>query len=121
MIATISPNTVVNNAILLVDQTRQGEREGLSREIAVEQALKLRLRPIFMSTLTSIFGMLPLLIMPGEGSVIYRGLAAVIVGGMLFSTLFTLVLLPALLKQFSTRTSVQPTPVTSTQTQLEGN
>ncbi|MFY8350794.1 efflux RND transporter permease subunit [Pseudoalteromonas sp. SSM20] len=112
---------VVNNAILLVDQTRQGEREGLSREMAVEQALKLRLRPIFMSTLTSIFGMLPLLIMPGEGSVIYRGLAAVIVGGMLFSTLFTLVLLPALLKQFSTRTSVQPTPVTSTQTQLEGN
>lgn len=92
---------VVNNAILLVDQTRQGEREGLSRDQAVEQALLLRLRPIFMSTLTSIFGMLPLLIMPGEGSVIYRGLAAVIVGGMLFSTLFTLVLLPALLKQFS--------------------
>ncbi|WP_086929842.1 efflux RND transporter permease subunit [Agarilytica rhodophyticola] len=89
---------VVNNAILLVHQTRSAEREGVSRHHAVEQALRLRLRPIFMSTLTSIFGMLPLLIMPGEGSVIYRGLAAVIVGGMSISTIFTLVLLPCFLR-----------------------
>lgn len=89
---------VVNNAILLVHQTRSAEREGLPRTDAVEQALRLRLRPIFMSTLTSVFGMLPLLVAPGEGSVIYRGLAAVIVGGMAVSTLFTLILLPALLQ-----------------------
>ncbi|MFC6634277.1 efflux RND transporter permease subunit [Microbulbifer taiwanensis] len=89
---------VVNNAILLVHQTRAAEGEGASRVEAVEQALRLRLRPIFMSTLTSVFGMLPLLVAPGEGSVIYRGLAAVIVGGMAVSTLFTLVLLPALLQ-----------------------
>lgn len=89
---------VVNNAILLVHQTRVAEQEGLARSAAVEQALKLRLRPIFMSTLTSVFGMLPLLVAPGEGSVIYRGLAAVIVGGMAVSTLFTLILLPALLQ-----------------------
>ena len=89
---------VVNNAILLVHQTRAAELEGASRAAAVEQALRLRLRPIFMSTLTSVFGMLPLLVAPGEGSVIYRGLAAVIVGGMAVSTLFTLVLLPALLQ-----------------------
>ncbi|WP_100656744.1 efflux RND transporter permease subunit [Alteromonas flava] len=89
---------VVNNAILLVHQTRCGERDGLSRRDAVHQSLLVRLRPIFMSTLTSIFGMLPLLLMPGAGSVIYRGLAAVIVGGMLVSTLFTLVLLPTLLQ-----------------------
>lgn len=89
---------VVNNAILLVHQTRAAEDEGASRVEAVEQALRLRLRPIFMSTLTSVFGMLPLLVAPGEGSVIYRGLAAVIVGGMAVSTLFTLVLLPALLQ-----------------------
>ncbi|WP_199610926.1 efflux RND transporter permease subunit [Flocculibacter collagenilyticus] len=89
---------VVNNAILLVHQTRQGERKGIARQDAVHQALMLRLRPIFMSTLTSIFGMLPLLLMPGAGSVIYRGLAAVIVGGMCVSTLFTLVLLPSLLR-----------------------
>jgi multidrug efflux pump subunit AcrB len=88
---------VVNNAILLVHQTRNGERSGLGRREAVHQALLLRLRPIFMSTLTSIFGMLPLLLLPGAGSVIYRGLAAVIVGGMCVSTLFTLLLLPTLL------------------------
>ena len=89
---------VVNNAILLVDQTRRAEREGLSRNEAVEKALSVRLRPIFMSTFTTIFGMLPLVLMPGEGSVIYRGLAAVIVGGMSVSTIFTLLLLPALLR-----------------------
>ena len=59
---------VVNNAILLVHQTRSGERNGLSRDEAVRQALHLRVRPIFMSTLTSIFGMLPLLLIPGEGA-----------------------------------------------------
>ena len=89
---------VVNNAILLVHQTRNGEKQGLDRRQAVNQALLLRLRPIFMSTLTSIFGMLPLLLLPGAGSVIYRGLAAVIVGGMCVSTIFTLFLLPTLLQ-----------------------
>jgi multidrug efflux pump subunit AcrB len=89
---------VVNNAILLVDQTRQAERKGMDRHEAVENALKIRLRPIFMSTFTSIFGMLPLLLLPGEGSVIYRGLAASIVGGMFFSLIFTLLLLPCLLR-----------------------
>jgi len=89
---------VVNNAILLVHQTRSAEREGLHRREAVRQALQLRLRPIFMSTLTSIFGMLPLVLMPGAGSVIYRGLGTVIVGGMSVSTVFTLLLLPSLLR-----------------------
>jgi len=89
---------VVNNAILLVHQTRLGQSSGLSRFAAVEQALSVRLRPIFMSTLTSFFGMLPLLLMPGAGSVIYRGLAAVIVGGLALSTIFTIILLPCLLR-----------------------
>ena len=89
---------VVNNAILLVDQTRQAERGGMDRHKAVENALRVRLRPIFMSTLTSIFGMLPLLLLPGEGSVIYRGLAASIVGGMACSLIFTLLLLPCMLR-----------------------
>jgi len=89
---------VVNNAILLVAQTRAGENEGLSRDQAIEHALSLRLRPIFMSTLTSIVGMLPLVLFPGAGSDIYRGMATTIVGGMAVSTLFTLVLLPSLLR-----------------------
>ncbi len=89
---------VVNNAILLVHQTRNAERSGLGRREAVEQAVGLRLRPILMSTLTSIFGMLPLLLIPGPGTELYRGLAAVIVGGMSVSTAFTLILLPSLLR-----------------------
>jgi multidrug efflux pump subunit AcrB len=89
---------VVNNAILLVHQTRAAERQGMSRREAVEQAVGLRLRPILMSTLTSIFGMLPLLLIPGAGTELYRGLAAVIVGGMSVSTAFTLILLPSLLR-----------------------
>jgi multidrug efflux pump subunit AcrB len=89
---------VVNNAILLVHQTRAAERSGLGRREAVEQAVGLRLRPILMSTLTSMFGMLPLLVIPGPGTELYRGLAAVIVGGMCVSTAFTLVLLPSLLR-----------------------
>jgi len=89
---------VVNNAILLVAQTRAGEAEGLTRDEAVERSLALRLRPIFMSTLTSIMGMLPLVLFPGAGSDIYRGMATTIVGGMAVSTIFTLVLLPCLLR-----------------------
>ncbi len=89
---------VVNNAILLVYRAREGEREGLSRRDAVETAVRLRLRPILMSTTTSLFGMMPLLLMPGAGTELYRGLASVIVGGMAVSAMFTLILLPSLLR-----------------------
>lgn len=103
---------VINNAILLVDQTRQAERRGLSRREAVDQALRIRLRPIFMSTLTSLLGMLPLLLIPGPGSVIYRGLSAAIVGGMSVSLIFTLILIPCLLRLGEARASrtVQTAP-----------
>ena len=87
---------VVNNAILLVAETRRAEAQGDERQAAVHRALKNRLRPILMSTLTSLMGMLPLVIAPGAGSAIYKGLATVIVGGMAVSTLFTLILLPCL-------------------------
>lgn len=99
---------VVNNAILLVHETRRGEREGLVRARAVESALRQRLRPIFMSALTTIVGMLPLLLNPGAGSIIYRGLATVIVGGMAVSTLFTIFLLPALLRLTKADTAGEP-------------
>ncbi len=89
---------VVNNAILLVYRARDGEREGMSRRDAVESAVRLRLRPILMSTMTSVFGMLPMMLIPGAGTELYRGMATVIVGGMLASTVFTLVLLPSLLR-----------------------
>ncbi|WP_298443934.1 efflux RND transporter permease subunit [uncultured Ferrimonas sp.] len=98
---------VVNNAILLVDQTRQAERQGLDRIAAVTQAVRIRARPVYMSTLTSLFGMLPLMLMPGVGAEIYRGLATVIVGGMGISALFTLILLPSLLQLGATVSSSQ--------------
>jgi multidrug efflux pump subunit AcrB len=98
---------VVNNAILLVHQTRVAERQGLARTAAVAQAIRIRARPIFMSTLTSICGMLPLMLVPGAGSDIYRGLATVIVGGMSVSAIFTLLLLPSILRLGESRRSVR--------------
>ena len=89
---------VVNNAILLVMQARNGLREGLDRTTAVADAVRMRARPIYMSTLTSIFGMLPLMVIPGVGSQIYRGLATVIIGGMFVSAIFTLILMPSILR-----------------------
>ncbi|MEX0915124.1 MAG: efflux RND transporter permease subunit [Wenzhouxiangellaceae bacterium] len=98
---------VVNNAILLVYRARDAERDGIDRKEAVHQAVSLRLRPILMSTFTSLFGMLPLLLLPGAGTELYRGLAAVIVGGMAISTLFTLILLPSLLRMNEEKQSPQ--------------
>jgi multidrug efflux pump subunit AcrB len=89
---------VVNNAILLVMQARNGMRDGLDRASAVAEAVRVRARPIYLSTLTSIFGMLPLMVIPGVGSQIYRGLATVIIGGMLISAIFTLILMPSILQ-----------------------
>jgi multidrug efflux pump subunit AcrB len=89
---------VVNAAILLVDQTRAREHAGLSRRDAVRQALETRARPIVMSTLTAVLGMLPLIFMPGLGAEIYRGLAAVVAGGMVIGTAFTWFLMPSLLR-----------------------
>jgi multidrug efflux pump subunit AcrB len=102
---------VVNNAILLVHQTRVAERQGLGRAAAVAQAIRIRARPIFMSTLTSICGMLPLMLVPGAGSDIYRGLATVIVGGMSVSAIFTLLLLPSILRLGESRRSVRSNQV----------
>ncbi|MEE4304771.1 MAG: efflux RND transporter permease subunit, partial [Wenzhouxiangella sp.] len=89
---------VVNNAILLIDRARRGRAEGLSATEAIRMAVETRVRPIYMSTLTSVVGMLPLVLVPGVGSEIYRGLAVVIVGGMLTSTLFTVVFMASALR-----------------------
>jgi hydrophobic/amphiphilic exporter-1 (mainly G- bacteria), HAE1 family len=89
---------VVNNAILLVDRTLRNIREGHKSPLeSITEAVSNRIRPIFMSTLTSVFGMAPLVVMTGPGSEIYRGIGSVVVGGLLVSTLFTLVLIPAIL------------------------
>ncbi len=89
---------VVNNAILLVDQARSEMRAGATVRAAVEASLATRTRPIMLTTLTTLFGMLPLVLVPGPGSVLYRGLGTVLVGGMAVNSVFTLVLLPTLLR-----------------------
>ncbi|MGI9381537.1 MAG: efflux RND transporter permease subunit [Methyloligellaceae bacterium] len=89
---------VVNNAILLVHQTLFHLRhEGLDAEAAILEATRNRIRPIFMSTLTSVFGMLPLVVFPGAGSELYRGLGSVVVGGLSLSALLTLLIVPPML------------------------
>jgi HAE1 family hydrophobic/amphiphilic exporter-1 len=93
--------TVVNNAILLVEQalglmrpSAFEERAALPPSRAIADAVKQRVRPIFMTTTTTLGGMLPLVVSPGPGSEMYRGLGAVVLGGLLVSTVFTLVLVP---------------------------
>ncbi|MFK5893706.1 MAG: efflux RND transporter permease subunit [Pseudomonadota bacterium] len=89
---------VVNNAILIVHQTLNLMRnESMQAHQAICDATRSRLRPIFMSSLTSLFGMLPLILVPGPGSEFYRGLGSVITGGLAFSTIFTLFIIPSLL------------------------
>jgi HAE1 family hydrophobic/amphiphilic exporter-1 len=104
---------VVNNAILIVHQSlnlMRGSADVDPAELpagyepgqpieplrAVAEAVKTRIRPVFMSTLTSVGGMLPLVLNPGAGSELYRGLGAVVVGGLLVATVFTLLLVPML-------------------------
>ncbi|MHC5007722.1 MAG: efflux RND transporter permease subunit, partial [Planctomycetota bacterium] len=98
---------VVNNSILIVHQSlnfmrenvfvRTGVQGPLPPRAAIAEAVRTRVRPIFMSTFTSVGGMAPLVFMPGSGSELYRGLGSVVVGGLLVSTIFTIVLTPLLL------------------------
>ena len=105
---------VVNNAILIVHQALNFMRgvgeseddkiEAMSPRKAIAESVRTRVRPIMMSSLTSVLGMLPLVVMPGSGSELYRGLGSVVTGGLLLSTIFTLVLVPLL---FSLSTDLQ--------------
>ncbi|MBT5572616.1 MAG: efflux RND transporter permease subunit, partial [Alphaproteobacteria bacterium] len=89
---------VVNNAILLVHQTLYHMREdGMSADDAIMRATQNRVRPIFMSTLTSVFGMLPLVVFPGAGSELYRGLGSVVLGGLSLSAVLTLAIVPPMM------------------------
>ena len=90
--------TVVNNPILIVDQTRRFVLEhGLEAKDAVIKAVSKRLKPILMSTATTIFGLAPLVLIPGEGTELYRGVGVIVLSGILVSTFLSLTFLPALL------------------------
>ncbi|MCU0975117.1 MAG: efflux RND transporter permease subunit [Steroidobacteraceae bacterium] len=90
--------TVVNNPILVVDRTRELLRDGAVTAVeAVRQAVASRLRPILMTTLTTAFGLAPLVLIPGAGTELYRGLGVVVLSGLVCSTVISLTALPALL------------------------
>jgi HAE1 family hydrophobic/amphiphilic exporter-1 len=87
--------TVVNNPILIVEQALVHIREdGMSPHQAVLESVRTRIRPIFMTASIGLFGLMPLVISPGAGSELYRGLGAVLLGGLVFSTVFTLIYVP---------------------------
>ncbi|PPR18634.1 MAG: Efflux pump membrane transporter BepE [Alphaproteobacteria bacterium MarineAlpha9_Bin7] len=90
--------TVVNNPILIVDQTIHNIRDvGMEVEDAVKEALAIRLRPMMMSTVTTIVGILPLVVLPGAGTELYRGVGAIVLFRLLFATFVTIVFLPVFL------------------------
>ncbi|MBN2294475.1 MAG: efflux RND transporter permease subunit [Pirellulales bacterium] len=89
--------TVVNNPILIVHQSLNHIREeGMTPNEAILASVRTRIRPIFMTTSTTVLGLAPLVFFPGAGSELYRGLGAVVLGGLLVSTVFTLVMVPTL-------------------------
>lgn len=89
---------IVNHAILLVDLTRDAMNHGHSLEEALRMSLNQRLRAMVASTLTGALGALPMVVNPGPASTIYRGLAAVNVAGVIVSMVFSIVLLPSLMR-----------------------
>ncbi|PRP96084.1 efflux RND transporter permease subunit [Enhygromyxa salina] len=85
---------VVNNAILVVDGALARMRDGSSLALAVPDAVEARVRPIFMSALTSLAGLVPMVVFPGSGSELYRGVGAIVLGGLALSTVLTLYVVP---------------------------
>ena len=88
---------VVNNSILLVLKTIDSIKKKMSKKDAIFESARTRVRPIFMSTLTSIFGMFTLVLFPGAGSELYKGLGSVVIGGLFLSAILILIIAPALL------------------------
>jgi multidrug efflux pump subunit AcrB len=103
---------IVNHSILLVDRTRDALNHGHSLEEALRMALNQRLRAMVASTLTGALGALPMVFNPGPASTIYRGLAAVNVAGVIVSMVFSIVLLPSLLRLvYERRSEAAPAPL----------
>jgi multidrug efflux pump subunit AcrB len=104
--------TVVNNPILIVDHALREWRRG-ARDTAkiVADAVAARIRPMLMSTITTLAGLAPLVFIPGAGTELYRGVGAVVLFGLLFSLLVSLSFLPALLQLVLERLEVlEPRP-----------
>ncbi len=94
---------VVNNAIVLVDRVNQLRRQGVEKDTAILDAAKTRLRPIVMTTLTTVLGLLPMAFGFGEGAEIRTPMAITVIYGLLFASLLTLILLPVLYSLFDVK------------------
>ncbi|MGB6335242.1 MAG: efflux RND transporter permease subunit, partial [Thermoanaerobaculia bacterium] len=93
--AILLAGIVVNNAIILVDYTNQLRRKGASKLEALQKAGRVRLRPILMTTATTVLGLLPMAIGLGEGSELRSPMALTVIGGLITSTALTLLIIPA--------------------------
>ncbi|MEQ3640233.1 MAG: efflux RND transporter permease subunit [Alteromonas sp.] len=94
---------VVNNAIVLVDRINQLRRDGMEKHAAIVDAAQTRLRPIVMTTLTTVLGLLPMALGFGEGAEIRTPMAVTVIFGLLFASLLTLILLPVLYSLFDNK------------------
>jgi len=95
IVAILLAGIVVNNAIILVDYTNQLRREGATKLEALRQAGEVRLRPILMTTATTVLGLLPMAVGLGEGSELRSPMALTVIGGLITSTALTLLIIPA--------------------------
>jgi HAE1 family hydrophobic/amphiphilic exporter-1 len=98
---------VVNNAIVLVDLINQLRQRGMERINAIREAARLRLRPIMMTTLTTVLGLLPMAMGLGEGSEMRTPMAITVIGGLLTSTMLTLLVIPVMYSLLDRRRDVE--------------
>jgi HAE1 family hydrophobic/amphiphilic exporter-1 len=101
---------VVNNAIVLLDLINQLRERGMDRIAAIKEGAKLRLRPIMMTTLTTVLGLLPMALGIGQGSEMRTPMAITVIGGLLTSTLLTLLVIPVMYSLLDRRRDVTMTP-----------
>jgi HAE1 family hydrophobic/amphiphilic exporter-1 len=103
---------VVNNAIVLLDLINQLRERGMDRLSAIQEGARLRLRPIMMTTLTTVLGLLPMALGLGEGSEMRTPMAITVIGGLLTSTLLTLLVVPVMYSLLDRRPDLKTAPET---------
>jgi HAE1 family hydrophobic/amphiphilic exporter-1 len=96
---------VVSNAIVLIDRVNQLRGRGMEKRAALFEGARTRLRPILMTTITTLFGFLPMALGLGDGAELRQPLAITVIGGLIFSTLLTLVVIPVLYNVVDRRTT----------------
>ena len=112
--AIVLAGVVVNNAIVLVDTINRKRDDGFEKNAAIYEATRLRLRPIAITTLTTVLGLIPLALGYGDGAEIQQPLAITIISGLLSSTVLTLVVIPIIYQQLTQLFEKTPMPVVET-------